>query len=151
MRHVRLIHRRGTGNGIIAPSRVNSPPEIPILKQGQITTVYIGLTFASATDRDGVALAKFDIKSDRGSNPVEIRPSLGELLDSPNSMSQSEFDKACSELQGIHQRITSSVSVSSKNDDIFGKIPVAILQYLNMVSFLGFFRYFVCCLFYLTS
>jgi len=132
LRHVRLVHRGGTGNGIIAPSRVISPPEIPILKQGQTTSIFIGLTFASATDRDGMVLAKFDIKSDRGSSPVEIRPSLGELLDSPNSMSQSEFDKACTELQGIHQRITSVVSVSSKNDDVYGKIPIAILQHLNL-------------------
>ena len=134
LRHVRIIHRGGTGSGVIAPSKVITPPEIPALKKGKISTVFIGLTFSSATDRDGIALAKFDIKSDRGTTPVEIRPSLGELLDSPKSVSISEFDTAFAELQGIHQRISASFSLSYMNDENFGKIPITILQHLNLVS-----------------
>ena len=45
-----------------------------------VSSVFIGLTFASASDRDGVSVAKFDVKSDRGATSIEVRPTLGELL-----------------------------------------------------------------------
>lgn len=136
MRHIRIVHRGGTSSGIISPSKVITPPEIPVLKKGMVSTLFIGITFASATDRDGVTVAKFDVKSDRGTTSIEIRPSLGDLLlnDSATKiLSQSDFDTAVSLLQGI-QRITSTFTLSPMNEDVFNNLPSTILQHLNLVS-----------------
>jgi len=133
LRHVRIIQRGGTSGGLISPSRVITPPEIPALKKGMASTVFIGLTFASASDRDGVLVAKFDVKSDRGTTSIEVRPTLGELLieEPSKNKSKSEFDTAVSGLQGI-QRITSTFTLSPMNDDKFKNLPSTILQHLNL-------------------
>lgn len=135
MRHVRIIQRGGTSGGTISPSRVITPPEIPALKKGMASNVFIGITFASASDRDGVTVAKFDVKSDRGTTSIEIRPSLGELLvkEATKTKSQTEFDTAISGLQGI-QRITSTFTIAAINDDKFNNLPKTIMQHLNLVS-----------------
>mmetsp|Transcript_37605 Transcript_37605/g.65975 ORF Transcript_37605/g.65975 Transcript_37605/m.65975 type:complete len:1393 (-) Transcript_37605:32-4210(-) len=133
LRHVRIVHRGGTSGGIISPSRVITPPEIPALKKGMASTVFIGLTFASASDRDGVAVAKFDVKSDRGSTSIEVRPTLGELLndDATKTTSQPEFDAAISGLHGI-QRISMTFTLSPMNDANYNSLPSTILQHLNL-------------------
>ena len=135
MRHIRIVHRGGTSSGIISPSKVITPPEIPVLKKGMVSTLFIGITFASATDRDGVTVAKFDVKSDRGTTSIEVRPTLGELLNDSATkiLSQSDFDTAVSSLQGI-QRITSTFTLSPMNEDVFNNLPSTILQHLNLVS-----------------
>lgn len=147
LRHVRIVHRGGTSRGIVSPSRAVTPPEIPALKQNMASIVFIGLTFASASDRDGVTVAKFDVKSDKGSTSIEVRPTLGELLneEATKPMSQPDFDAAISGLQGI-QRISSTFTLSPMNGENFKNLPSNILQYLNLkqigtwsgkVSFVG--------------
>ena len=134
LRHIRIVHRGGTSSGIISPSKVITPPEIPVLKKGMVSTLFIGITFASATDRDGVTVAKFDVKSDRGTTSIEVRPSLGDLLlNDTKCLSQSDFDTAVSSLHGI-QRITSTFTLSPMNEDVFNNLPSTILQHLNLVS-----------------
>lgn len=132
---MRIVHRGGTSGGIISPSKAVIPPEIPALKKGMASSVFVGLTFASASDRDGVTVAKFDVKSDRGSTSIEIRPTLGELLnnEATKNISQSDFDAAISGLHGI-QRIASTFTLSPVNEDNFEKLPSTILQHLNLVS-----------------
>ena len=132
---MRIIHRGGISSGNISPSRVITPPEIPILKKGMVSAVFIGLTFSSITDRDGVTLAKFDVKSDRGNTSIEVRPTLGELLcdESTKCMVQSDFDSRMSRLHGI-QRISSTFSLSPVSDDKFKILPRMVLQHLNLVS-----------------
>lgn len=132
---MRIIHRGGISSGIISPTRVITPPEIPVLKKGMASTVFIGLTFASATDRDGVTVAKFDVKSDRGNTSIEVRPTLGELLDdeSTKNMSRSDFDSKMLRLQGI-QRISSTFSLSPMSEERFINLPITVLQYMNVVS-----------------
>lgn len=137
MRHVRIIHRPGvSSSGLIAPSRVITPPEISALKKGKVSTVSLGITFASSTDRDGLSVAKFDVKSDKGSTPIEVRPTLGEFLDAAKtkSISQSDFDKAVGEMQGIHQRTTSTFSLSPVDSAAYQNIPNIIVQNFNFVS-----------------
>ena len=136
MRHVRIIHRPGVSSGLIAPSRVITPPEILALKKSKVSTVSLGITFASATDRDGLSVAKFDVKSDKGSTPIEIRPTLGEFLDATKtkSISQVDFDKAVDEMHGIHQRTTSTFSLSPVDTAAYKNIPSIILQNFNFVS-----------------
>lgn len=113
-----------------------TPPEILALKKGKVSTVSLGITFASATDRDGLSVAKFDIKSDKGSTPIEIRPTLGEFLDATKtkSISQVDFDKAVDEMHGIHQRTTSTFSLSPVDTAAYKNIPSIVLQNFNFVS-----------------
>lgn len=132
LRHVRIIHRGGTSRGTISPSKVKTPPEFPAFKTGMVSSVFIGLTFASASDRDGVSVAKFDVKSDRGATSIEVRPTLGELLlDKAKNMSQPDFDASISVLHGI-QRTSSTFTLSPMNDDNFKSLPSTIMQHLNL-------------------
>ena len=121
---------------MISPSKVITPPEIPVLKKGMASTLFIGMTFASATDRDNVTVAKFDIKSDRGTTAIEVRPSLGELLNdsATKSLSHSDFDAAVAGLHGI-QRIVSTFTLSPTKADIGTNLPRTIMYHLNLVSY----------------
>ena len=131
LRHVRIVHRRGTSGGTIAPSKVILPPEISVLKKGQTSTVFIGITFESVTDRDGVVMAKFDVKSDRGSTSIDVRPSLGEMLDTPPK--NIDFDAATSGFEGNKfLMISSSFSISPMNDEKFRSVPTKILKHLYL-------------------
>lgn len=135
LRHVRIVHRQGSSSGVIAPSQVVAPPEILALKKDKVTTVSLGIVFASATDKDGVSVAKFDVKSDRGTTPIEIRPTLGEFLDATNtkSITEANFDKTVKEMNGI-ERATSTFSLSPMDKTAHCSIPSTILQHLNLVS-----------------
>jgi hypothetical protein len=114
---------------------VVAPPEILALKKDKVSTVLLGITFSSPTDKDGVSVAKFDVKSDRGTTPIEIRPTLGEFLDATiKSISESEFDKALDDMHGIHQRATSTFSLSPMDDTANQHIPSIVHQHFNLVS-----------------
>lgn len=131
IRHVRIVHRSGKSGGSISPSKVIVPQEISVLKNGQASIVFIGITFESATDRDGVALAKFDVKSDRGSTSIEIRPSIGEMLDTPPK--NIDFDSATAGFEGNKfLMISSSFSLSSNDDETFMSVPTKILKHLYL-------------------
>jgi hypothetical protein len=79
-----------------------APNEIASLRQGQMSNVILGVDFASVSDRDDSLLARFDIKFNGGSAPVELRPSIGQLLD-PCQKSLSDFESAMSKLQGFNR------------------------------------------------
>lgn len=136
LRHVRIVHRQGSSSGVIAPSRVIAPPEILALRKDEVSTVSLGITFASATDKDGVSVGKFDVKSDRGTTPIEIRPTLGELLDTANSkgVTEGDFDKSLNEMHGIHRRAESTFSLSPMDEAANQNIPHTILKHFNLVS-----------------
>jgi len=135
LRHVRIVHRGGVSSGVMSPSKAIVPPEINVLKKGMASSLFIGLVFASATDRDGVTVAKFDVKSDRGNTSIEVRPTLGELLNDETckDMSISEFDSKMSKLHGI-QRIASTFRLSPMSEDRFTNLPSTVMQHMNLVS-----------------
>lgn len=138
LRHVRIVHRQGSSSGVIAPSQIIAPPEILALKKGQVSTLSLGISFGSSTDKDGVSVAKFDVKSDRGTTPIEIRPTLGEFLDpTKTDISQNDFDKTVDEMNGIHQRATATFSLSPVNETTHQSIPRKVLQNFNLVSILS--------------
>jgi hypothetical protein len=97
----------------VAPKKVVVPGEIASLRQGQMSTVMLGLDFASPSDRDDSFLARFDIKFNGGSIPVEVRPSLGQLL-GPCKRSRVEFDSGISKLLGFN-RVESLFQVSDRS------------------------------------
>jgi hypothetical protein len=86
------------------------PGEIVQLRQGQMSSVMVGIDFTSPSDRDDSLLAKFEIKFNGGNIPVEIRPPLVHLLQ-PCQRSSSDFTSGMAKLQGFN-RVESSFSVS---------------------------------------
>lgn len=107
VRHIRILQRStSTSSSSIAPKKAVVPGEVAELRQGQMANVMLGIDFVGASDRDDSLLARFDIKFNGGNVPVEIRPSLVELLQ-PCKRTNSEFDGGMAKLQGFN-RVDSS-------------------------------------------
>jgi len=103
LRRIRIIQRGGGGGAsVVGLRRVVVPPEISELKKDQMAILVLGVEFVSASDKDGAMHGKFDLKSDRGTNPLDVRPPLAELLQ-PAKISKSEFDGYLQRLQGFHR------------------------------------------------
>jgi len=120
LRRIKLFQTSTSTKTTIPTTRVSLPPEIPLLQHSQVSYTILTLQFASPSDKEGAVHAKFDVKSDRGSTAMSIRPPLGEMLGSWNGMAGGsggpevmEFDEALERLQGIHQRSTASFSLVS--------------------------------------
>lgn len=97
------------------------------LKKGQMTTATLGISFQSASDRDGALQARFDFKSDRGSTPVDIRPSLGDMLQ-PCPMNVKEFDSNVGALQGF-SRVSTKFQLAAPISKTYQDLPASILKY----------------------
>lgn len=91
-----------TSSSHIGPKKIAVPVEIAALQQGQRSSVVLGIEFANASDRDDCLLARFEIKFNGGTLPVEVRPSLLQMLKScPKS--RSDFDTAVQKLHGFNR------------------------------------------------
>ena len=111
IRRIRILQKSSSASAsTIAPRKVVVPPEIEQLGPGQKSDCVVGIEFASASDRDGSLQAKFDIKFGSGATPVDIRPTLGDVL-LPCKIKQSDFDQEISRLQGF-QRVETNISAS---------------------------------------
>lgn len=108
LRRVRVVSR-STTSGNIGPKRSVLPQEILALNKDMMTMVILGVEFASASDRNGTLQARFDLKSDRGSHPLDLRPPLTELV-KPLVLNASAFDENMNRLQGF-QRVTSKFTI----------------------------------------
>jgi len=123
LRRIRIFKNSNT-KATIPTTRTSLPNEIELLQHSQISYSILTLQFASASDREDAISARFDVKSDRGSTSMTIRPPLGEMLSSWNvigggssrRMNDGEFDMAVGRLQGIHQRSTASFSLVPDDD-----------------------------------
>ena len=125
IRRIRILPKAGGSSGAFALKKALIPPaDIAELKCGQVANVVIGLEFASASNREGDLVAKFDIKTSTGGGiPIELKPTLGDLLVSPQlPPSVNEFDAAMNRLQGF-QRVTATFHSSNLE-----AIPKIILQ-----------------------
>lgn len=110
LRRVRIV-ARSTSSGHVAPTKTVIPPEIVALAKGQMAVAILGVTFASVSDREGSLQARFDLKSDRATTALDLRPPLGELVQ-PLKMTADAFEKGMKQLQGF-QRVTSKFTVAS--------------------------------------
>lgn len=113
------------------------PPEIGELKTGQMSNATICIEFGSISDREGDMVARVDIKSSTGgSMPVELKPSLGELLQ-PLACTKAEYETTMDRMQGFQRIVssfqstillpTSSSSSSSKNE-ILSSLSTKVLK-----------------------
>ena len=135
LRRIRLIQRSAGGGGTFSPRRLSLPLEISVLKSGQSSTVLLGLEFAEKSDKDKVFLSKLEVKSDRGTNTVEIRPPLAETV-LPYRMKKTEYEAAASRLQSITQRTVSSFSLKatggSSTQQLHAKLPQIVVKSANL-------------------
>jgi len=112
LRRIRILPKSSSGGGIQVKKAL-CPPDIAELKPSQVANATLCLEFASASNREGDMVARFDIKTSTGSGiPIEIKPSLGDLLMAQKAPSVAEFDAAMNRMQGF-QRVTSSFQSSN--------------------------------------
>ncbi|KAG7366515.1 adaptin N terminal region-domain containing protein [Nitzschia inconspicua] len=117
IRRIKVLPRSGS-SGPHATKKILCPPEISELRTGQVKTLLMILEFASLSNRDGDLIGRIEIKQgSAGGVPVEIKPSLGELLRPPKSTSPEEFDSMISRMQGF-QRVESSLTASLETASI---------------------------------
>lgn len=114
IRHLRILQRSSTASSSqIGPKKVIVPGEIAALKQGQMSSVMLGIDFTITSDRDDSLVARFEIKFGGGTFPVEVRPSLLQLLQ-PCQKSRSDFDAGMQKLQGFN-RVDSSFAIQDSS------------------------------------
>ena len=101
------------------------------LGKGQSSFATLGLYFGPpSSDRDGSAVVRLDIKSDRNTSPVEIRPPLSEML-RPVNLSNAKYLELDAKLTGMYQRMSNKFMVNpSRRSDL----PQQILRHANVVS-----------------
>jgi hypothetical protein len=115
----------------MGPRQCKVPPEVTALKKGQISFGVLGIDFVSASDKEGGLHARLDIKSDRGSNTVDLKPSLAELV-RRCKMSKDDFQTSMARLQGF-QRVTSSFTLSG-GEAAHKALPEKIRKQTALVS-----------------
>jgi hypothetical protein len=131
------MQRKVTTSGAIPTTRIMIPQEIDMLKSSQVSYAMVGVEFAQVSEKDGSMLARFDIKCDRSSTSVDIRPPLAELLIG-KQMNMSDFNQSMQALHGIHQRAVSKFNLSSSKgsvSSIYDELPSKIMKSSNLVSF----------------
>lgn len=107
VRRIRLMPKNVSKSNVIPTTRTYLPMEISTLENSKLSYAIVGIEFAQASDKDGAMMAKFDIKCDRGTTPIDICPPLAEMI-RPVHLSRQEFDTAIEKLQGIHQQTMAS-------------------------------------------
>lgn len=136
IRRIKLLQRKVSTSGVIPTSRVVIPQEIDMLNSSQMSYAMVGLEFAQVSDKDGAILSRFDIKCDRSSTSVDIRPPLAELLTvNRNQMSIADFDESMQKMHGIHQQAVIKFDLSSISEEsgsgissLYKQLPSRILN-----------------------
>jgi len=127
LRRVKILPRKSQ-NGPVFTKRTLAPLEIAELKKGKKASGTLCVEFSKASNRDGDLVAKFEIKTSTGGVPVELKPSLGQLLVPHTVDSAKEFDSTFAQLQGL-QRASANLSLKPEMRD---KLPTLILKDVAM-------------------
>ncbi|KAL3918272.1 MAG: hypothetical protein SGILL_004315 [Bacillariaceae sp.] len=131
IRRIKVLPRSGS-SGAHACKKTLCPPDIAELKVGQSTMAVIVFEFASLSNRDGDVVGKVEVKQGSGGSvPLEIKPSLGELLRPPMNASKAEFDLMMKRMQGF-QRV--ELAFTPQRDPASISKPILKQSSLRMVS-----------------
>jgi AP-3 complex subunit beta len=132
IRRIHFIQKKFAKSGVLSTTRISIPQEIASLGSSKVSFAIIGLEFAQASDKDRTLLAKFDVKCDRGTTPIDLCPSLAETLQECK-ISRSDFDAASLKLHGIHQQAKASFNLPTANvQSSYDLIPKVILKGSNL-------------------
>jgi len=121
VRRLRVLQRASsTGSSTIRPAKLVLPPEIPQLPPGKLVECCLGIDFTAPSDRDGSMQARLEIKHSSGGIPVELKPSIGELL-LPCKRTITDFDQAVQRMQGF-QRVESTFPLEADFASTLAKV-----------------------------
>ena len=88
-----------------------------------MSTATLCIEFASASNRDGDLVARLEIKSATGGGtPVQIKPSLSELVRPCKQHKKEEFDATMAQMQGF-QRVESTFTTP-----LYASVPQWIVK-----------------------
>jgi hypothetical protein len=105
------------------------PPEITELKKGQVSSfATLCIEFTSASNRDGDLVARLDVKSSTGGVPIDVKPSLGELLRPCKQLKAADFDTSMNQMQGF-QRVVSSFTTALALPSYYQSLPSMIVEH----------------------
>jgi len=131
IRRIRLGLRSSSHVANDPVKQVTVPQEVPMLKPGEMSIVHVIVEYYAVSTKEGALLVKLELKCDKGSFPIEIRPPLGELMN-PLRMDDLDFDSACKRFHGVHHKSEATLSsISAKV--ISNDLPNKILSVANMV------------------
>lgn len=132
IRRIRM-NVRSSGNAVNnLVKKVILPQEVPILKTGEMTIVNVIVEYFAISTKDGALSVKLELKSDKGSFPLEIRPPLGELM-IPLRINETDFDFACKRFHGVHHKSEATLTMVPISRETLEGIPNRILSVANMV------------------
>ena len=137
IRRIRLLQKSIAASGIVATTKIVVPQEIDMLNSSQMSYAMIAIEFAHISDKDGAMHSRIDIKCDRSSTTVDIRPPLTELL-MKKVMTQQEFDESFSKYHSIHQRGVSKFDLSNSEESIsmlYRSLPSTIIKNSTLVRY----------------
>jgi hypothetical protein len=122
IRRIKVLPRSGS-SGPFGTKKVLCPPEILELRANDVMDDLLVLEFASVSNREGDLVGRLEVKQgSAGSVPIEIKPTLGELLRSPLKPSTvDEFDRTMQRMQGF-QRVQTSFTTSMEIPSILSSI-----------------------------
>jgi len=99
LRRIKLIQRTSS-----TLRRAILPLEISALNKNQSSSTFLILVFSPSSSPSSLS-ARFDVKSDKGTTAIDIRPPLSEMLGSLR-LNESEFDAILGKMSAPHQKIT---------------------------------------------
>lgn len=121
IRRIKFIQKRANGTGCVDISNVVLPQEISSLDGGKVCVVLIGIQFSNPSDKEGAMVAKFDVKCDRSTTAIELKPPLAEMIQSSSITNIESFEKAVKRLSGTYQKSRSNILIKDK-DQVMDKI-----------------------------
>ena len=103
IRRIRILHRGAKSSSSICPRKVILyPPEIPSLSKNKKTSAYLAMEYPPSSNSNNLAV-KLEMKTDRGSYPIEFKIPFIEGLSSV-IITQNDFVKGMS-MFGDSQRM----------------------------------------------
>jgi hypothetical protein len=118
IRRIKFIQKRTGGTGYVDTAKIMLPQEISSLDSGKICLVLIGIQFSNPSDKDGAMVAKFDVKCDRSTNAIEIKPPLAEMVQNASITHIEAFEKLAKRLSGTYQNSRSNIHIKDKDQVI---------------------------------
>jgi hypothetical protein len=128
IRRIRILPRLNPSGSIA--TKIHCPQEISEIKHGQVCSATVCMEFASVSNRDGDLIGRLDIKSATGGGvPVQIKPSMGELLQpAPKKLRKAaDFDAEVGKMQGF-QRVGSTFTLAPGTAS-YSTLPMCIAKH----------------------
>mmetsp|Transcript_17345 Transcript_17345/g.34531 ORF Transcript_17345/g.34531 Transcript_17345/m.34531 type:complete len:520 (-) Transcript_17345:227-1786(-) len=123
IRRVRIVQRGGD-------AKATPPLEIAAIGKGKMAVGFMAIDYGMMVGLRDIGPVRLEIKTDRGTYPVEFRPPIGELL-VPTRMDKSTFEESVAKVTGFHRNAI-SFSIDGVVSDPLAEIPERIMKSCNV-------------------